>query len=263
MKIIIGSCICVLVVLASGCQTTSNDWKPDPKKSAEVRTQMAAEYLRTGDLDAAKRELDEALRKDGRDPLTYMIMGVLLQQEGSPANVAKADGYFKRAISLDGVDAKIRNNYGFYLYQVGRYEEARTELNIAATTLGYSQRALAFETLGKTYQKMADITNAEKSYQNAIRVNPNASFAFQALAEIAYNQEKYQQALAYYQSYVKIEGMNNQSSVSLWLGIRIARVNGDTITQQVLVNQLRSRYPDSQEYQNYLQQQYNTEAVWK
>lgn len=263
IKYLIQSCLAVTLILLTACQSTGNKPKIDPKKSAQVRTQMAAEYLRTGDVDAAKRELDEALEKDSTDPTTYMMMAVLLQEEGSPANVAKAESYFKRAIALDRTDAQIRNNYGFYLYQIGRFEDAVKELQISASTLGYSQRALAFETLGKTYQKLGDLANAEQSYQSAVKINTNSSFAYQGLADIAYQKAQYQNALAQYQNSVRVVGMNNQTNVALWLGIRIAHANGDNITQQVLVNQLRAKYPDSQEYQNYLQQQYNTEAVWK
>lgn len=263
IKSVVQGCMAVSMVLLTACQSTGDKLKVDPKKSAQVRTQMAAEYLRTGDIDAAKRELDEALKKDSTDSTTYMMMAVLLQQEGSPVNVAKAEGYFKKAIALDRTDPQIRNNYGFYLYQTGHFQDAIKELQIAASTLGYTQRALAFETLGKTYQKLGDIVNAEQSYQSAVKVNSNSDFAYQALADIAYQKAQYSNALALYQNYVRVVGMNNQTNVALWLGIRIAHANGDNITQQVLANQLRAKYPDSQEYQNYLQQQYNTEAVWK
>ena len=46
-----------------------------------------------------------------------------------------------------------------------------------------------------------------------------------------------------------------------WL--RIARANADQLGMQVLVNQMRALFPDSPEYQRYLQLQYSTEAVWK
>ncbi len=51
--------------------------------------------------------------------------------------------------------------------------------------------------------------------------------------------------------------------VRFWIGIRIARANGDQLGMQVLVNQLRALFPESPEYQRYLQLQYSTEAVWK
>ncbi len=51
---------------------------------------------------------------------------------------------------------------------------------------------------------------------------------------------------------------------ALWIsGIRTARAGGDEWGMRVLVNQLRALFPESQEYQRYLQLQYGTEAVWK
>ncbi|WP_338362511.1 hypothetical protein [Enterococcus faecium] len=43
----------------------------------------------------------------------------------------------------------------------------------------------------------------------------------------------------------------------------MARANADKMGMQDLVNQLRSFFPESPEYQRYLQFQYSTEAVWK
>ena len=46
--------------LLTGCQTT-HQLKTNPKAAVATRTALAAEYIRSGDLDAAKRNLDEAL----------------------------------------------------------------------------------------------------------------------------------------------------------------------------------------------------------
>jgi len=62
---------------------------------------------------------------------------------------------------------------------------------------------------------------------------------------------------------VKIGGQDKQGARALWIGLRIARANNDQMGMQVLVNQLRALFPDSKEYQRYLQLQYSTEAVWK
>ena len=53
-------------VLLTACQTTQTGSivKKDPEKAVKVRTQLAAEYIRTNDLDAAKRSLDQALEID-------------------------------------------------------------------------------------------------------------------------------------------------------------------------------------------------------
>lgn len=257
-------CCSVGVLTLQGCETTRpNVLKKDPKKSAEVRTQIAAEYIRTGQLDAAKRALDEALAKENRDPLANMMMGVLLQQEGSPENLAKADSYFKKAVSIDSADARIRNNYGRYLYQVGRYQDAIKQLSIAGSSLGYEQRGMALANLGQTYLHLGDDVSAEKYLRQSLQTNPDSAMAMLELAELYYLRQQNRLASPFYEDYTSIVGKKNQSARALWVGIRIMRANGDTMSMQVLVNQLRALFPDSQEYQRYLQLQHSTEAVWK
>ncbi|WP_343595563.1 type IV pilus biogenesis/stability protein PilW [Acinetobacter sp.] len=238
-------------------------FKKDPKKGAEIRTQIAAEYLRNGDLDAAKRTLDEVFEQDSRNVQANMLMGILLQQEGSPENLAKADSYFKRALSLEPDNAQTRNNYGRYLFQMGRYNDALEQLRIAGSTLGYEQRGMALENLGQAYMKLGDVSNAEKTFKQALQVNQSSSVSMLELAEIFYLRQQMTSANEAYDDYVRVVGNKNQSARGLWVGIRIMRANGDNMSMQVLVNQLRALFPDSQEYQRYLQLQYSTEAVWK
>ncbi|MHA3055858.1 type IV pilus biogenesis/stability protein PilW [Acinetobacter sp. ANC 4633] len=243
--------------------TPTSKFKRDKKKAAEIRVEIAAEYLRTGDLDAAKRALDDVFQETTRNVRANMLMAVLLQQEGSPENVAKAEEYFKRAISIDPQDAQTRNNYGRYLFQLGRYNDALEQLKLAGSTLGYEQRGMALENLGLTYLKLGDVSNAEKTFRQVLQVNRNSTVSMLELAEIFYLRQQFALATEAYGDYVRLVGDKDQSARGLWVGIRLARANGDNMSKQVLVNQLRALFPDSQEYQRYLQLQYSTEAVWK
>ncbi|MEP7535400.1 type IV pilus biogenesis/stability protein PilW, partial [Acinetobacter baumannii] len=159
-----------VALLTSGCQT-SQTVKKDPEKAVKVRTQLAAEYIRSGDLDSAKRSLDQALSVDSRDATANMMMGILLQQEGSKPNLEKAEHYFKRAISSEPDNAQARNNYGTYLYQMERYNDAIEQFRIAGATLGYDQRYQALENLGRIYLKLGDIASAEKTFKQALLAN--------------------------------------------------------------------------------------------
>ena len=252
-------------LVVQGCQTTNSDTiiKKDPEKAVKVRTQLAAEYIRTGDLDAAKRALDQALETDSRDSAANMMMGVLLQQEGSKISMEKADGYFKRAISSDPKNAQARNNYGTYLFVTERYNDAIEQLSIAGAALGYDQRYKALENLGRVYLKVGDVANAEKAFKQALQVNRDSIISLVELSEIFYLQQKSAQASQLYEQYVRLVGQDKQGARALWIGLRIARANNDQMGMQVLVNQLRALFPDSKEYQRYLQLQYSTEAVWK
>lgn len=255
------STVCVSLVLVA-CQTPDLGQK-DPEKATKVRTQLAVEYLRTGDLDAAKRALDQALESSPRDSQANMMMGVLLQQEGSKLNLEKADHYFKRAISADPKNAQARNNYGTYLYQLERYNDAIEQFQIAGATLGYDQRFRALENMGRIYLKLGDTANAEKSFKQALQANRDSYISMLELAEIFYLNQQFPAATQMYQQFVRGVGQKNQGARALWVGIRTARAGGDQLDMQVLVNQLRALFPESQEYQRYLQLQYSTEAVWK
>lgn len=248
-----------------GCQSskTGTIVKKDPEKAVKVRTQMAAEYIRAGDLDAAKRALDQALKADSRDSTANMMMGVLLQQEGSAENMAKAERYFSRAISVDAKNAQARNNYGTYLYQLKRYDDAIQQFTIAGTTLGYDQRYRSLENLGKIYILQGDQVNAEKAFKQALQANRDSYVSMLELAQIFYLQQKNAAARQLYEQYARLVGQKNQSAYALWIGLRVARANGDNMGMQVFANQMRALYPESQEYQRYLQLQYTTEAVWK
>jgi type IV pilus assembly protein PilF len=245
-----------------GCQTVNNQ-KTDPKTAVQVRTQMAAEYIKQNHFDAAKRELDTALQLNSRDANANMMMGILLQQEGSPINVEKAERYFKTAIGVEPKNAQVRNNYGTYLFQLERYNEALQQFEIAGSTLGYEQRYTAFENKGRIYVKLNDIVNAEKSFNQALHVNRNSYVSMIELAEINYLRDDIPSATKFYQQAVALVGEKNLNARALWVGIRLARANKNPLEMQALVNQLRALYPDSPEYQRYLQLQYNTEVVWK
>ncbi len=255
--------ICMSAIFITACQTQTTMVKKDPEKAIKVRTQLAAEYIKSGDLDSAKRTLDQALEMNSRDSAANMMMGILLQQEGSKVSMDKADAYFKRAISADPQNAQARNNYGTYLYQIERYNDAIEQLNVAGTTLGYDQRYKALENVGRIYLKLGDMTNAEKSFKQALQVNRDSYISMLELSEIFYLKQQTAAATQLYEQFVRGVGQKNQGARALWIGIRNARANSDTMGMQALVNQLRALFPESPEYQRYLQLQYSTEAVWK
>ena len=105
-------------LLLSGCQSTtttdlignapyqtstrpSDNRNLDQQEIARVRTSLAAQYIRKNELDTAQRQLEKAFAADSRYAPAYDMMGILLQQEGSRLNRARADQYFKKAIALD------------------------------------------------------------------------------------------------------------------------------------------------------------------
>ena len=266
LKSTLGAVVISALIVMSGCVTTTPATRlgeKDPAKAVQLRTQLAAEYIRTGELDKAKQELDQALNTDSRSVEANLMMGVLLQQEGSPTNMAKAEEYFKRAISIDGSHAQARNNYGTYLYLRDRYPEAIAQFKVAGATLGYTQRYAALENLGRTYLKVGDNANAEQAFTQALQANRDSLISRLELAELLYFQQRYTLAGQMYEDYVRYTGQASQGARALWIGLRLARARHDDLGMQVLANQLRAQFPDSQEYKRYLELKQSSEAVWK
>lgn len=258
----------MLILLSSGlgltaCHLVSSSPEKDPEKAVVVRTQLAAEYIRRGDWDTAKHTLDAALNINPNDATANMMMGVLLQQEGSQSNLEQADQYFKRAIEIAPNDAQIRNNYGTYLYQMQHYNEAIKQLTRASTTLGYQRRYQALENLGRIYLKLGHLQSAEESFKQALRIHQNATISMLELAEIFYLQQNNSNASRFYQQYVESVGQYQQGARALWIGLRIARANADSLKMRAFSQQLHDLFPNSPEYQRYLQVQHQTDAVWE
>ena len=266
LKSTLGAVALSALIVISGCVTTTPATRlgeKDPAKAVQLRTQLAAEYIRTGELDKAKQELDQALTTDSRSVEANLMMGVLLQQEGSPTNMAKAEEYFKRAISIDGSHAQARNNYGTYLYLRERYPEAIAQFKVAGATLGYTQRYAALENLGRTYLKVGDNANAEQAFTQALQANRDSLISRLELSELLYFQQRFTLAGQMYEDYIRYTGQASQGARALWIGLRLARARHDDLGMQVLANQLRAQFPDSQEYKRYLELKQSSEAVWK
>ena len=179
------------LLMLTGCQNTptndltggtsyqtstqpSNNRNLDKQKVARVRTSLAAQYIRNNELDTAQRQLEKAFAADNRYAPAYDMMGVLLQQEGSRLNLQKADQYFKKAIALDKDFEQARNNYGVYLSQMKRYNEAAVQFEIAGSALGYDGRIGALENLGRTHLQLDDHPAAAKVFLRVLDANRNS-----------------------------------------------------------------------------------------
>ena len=250
------------VTLTACVSVSHGQMKVDPQAAVNTRTALAAQYIRSGDLDAAQRSLDTALKIDPRSAEANNMMGVLLQQEGSPRNLEKAETYYKRAIFINSDFAQARNNYGVFLTGRKRYKEAIEQFTVAGATLGYDGRASALENLGRTYLALNDPQSAEKAFKQALQANRDSVISRFELAELFLKKNQIRDASALYNEYLRYLGAQKQGARSLWLGIRIARAEQDTVRMKNFINQLALDYPDSDEYKRYLQLQQRNEAVW-
>lgn len=214
---------------------------------AKIRTSLAAQYIRENKLDAAKKQLEMALKANNRYAPAYDMMGVLLQTEGSPANLARADEYFRRAIALDKDFIQAHNNYGVYLSIMGKHNEAVREFSLAGSTLGYEGRAGALENLGMIYKKLGNIKLAKEALIKAIEANNNIGKARVELIDIFLNENNPVLAKQLFDELDHIAGSRTLPPYVLLQGIKIAILQDNNAKRQSLSQILLNEYALSDE----------------
>ncbi len=248
----------------TACQVVQPDgWSRDPEQAARTRTAIAAQYIQSGELDAAQRHLQQALDANPRSAAAHNMMGILLQTEGSVLNLQRAEQSYRRAIELEPDFAQAHNNYGVFLSKQQRYPEALQRFEVAGTTLGYEGRSDALENLGRTALLVGDSARAKKAFEQSIHADRGAVSARYELARLLLDEGQLSDASRIFNEYRQLLGRTALDPNSLWLGMRIARLQQDQSHLQDYALQLQQRYPNSEQYQRYLKILQTPGTAWK
>ena len=137
--------------LLVGCITTGN---VDPMKTSKGRdeardayVQLGIGYLQQGETERAKIPLKKALELDSSDADAHAALALVFQIEMEPK---LADDHYRKALSQNSDDARLLNNYGSFLFEQQRYQEAFERYSQAAQDTLYPERSRVFENLGLT-----------------------------------------------------------------------------------------------------------------
>ncbi|MBA1274357.1 type IV pilus biogenesis/stability protein PilW [Stutzerimonas azotifigens] len=247
--------IALLLLLAGllhGCVSTGN---VDPMKTAAGRDeardayiQLGIGYLQQGDTSRAKVPLRQALDLDSRSADAHTALALVFQTE---MEYELADKHYREALSIRS-DPRILNNYGSFLFERGRYEEAMQRFTQASADNLYTERSRVFENMGLTALQLKQPQEAEAYFERALRLNARQPRALLEMAMLSYQSKNYVPARGYYERYSRLA---EQNARSLLLGIRLANIHDDRDRAATLALQLRRLYPGSPEYQQYLSEQ--------
>lgn len=244
-----GLTILLLVFGLSACVTTLDEpgTEADLDSALDTYLQLGMGYLRAGNRDSARLNFNKALEIDRRSSGAHDGLALLYQME---AMNEMAEEHFKRAIRYNRNYSRARNNYGSFLYEHGRYEEAYEQFERAAANLEYNRRPIALVNLGRTALKLGDVDRAEATLKHALALESRLTMAMVELAEIYFNQKNYSEA----KKYIDMYGENTRHSArTLWLGIRLERIFGNRDKEASYALALKNLHPYSKEYLQYKQ----------
>ena len=244
------SLLLLLVSLLVGCVTTGDvspmKTEKGRKEALDAYVKLGIAYIQQGDTQRAKLPLKKALEIDSSNPDAHAALGVAFQVEMEPK---LADEHFRKAISKRPGDARLLNNYGGFLFEQKRYEEAHDVYLKATEDSLYSERSRVFENLGVTALQMGQQKQAKEYFQRALRLNSRQPRALLEMAQMSFEETAYVPARRYYEAFSELSPQNARS---LLLGARLAEIFEDRDRAASLGLQLKRLYPASQEYQQYL-----------
>ena len=243
----------VLVSLLAGC-VSSGDSSPmtTDKGRSEARkayVQLGLGYLQQGMTEQAKIPLSKALELDKTDPQANAALALVYQSE---MEVELAEQAFQMALNKQPNDARILNNYGSFLYEQQRYQEAYAQFLKASADSLYPERSRVYENLGVTSLKLGQRASGLQQLQKALRLNARQPRALLEMAELSYEDRQYVPARDFYNRFSLLSGQNARS---LLLGVRLANVFDDRAKTANYGQQLKRLYPGTPEYQQYLSEQ--------
>lgn len=244
----------LLTMLVTGCVTTTDSpfaREADKQKAVESYVKLGTAYIGQGNLERARFHLDRALKLDPDNPGARAAMGLIYNAEGEPE---LADRSFKEAISEDPGYTRGRVYYGAFLFGQDRMEEARDQFRAASRDTGYQDRGSVFFNLGMAQERLGELEAAATSYRRAVELTRGDARSLLALSRVSVETGDYEDADRYYSRLTSLMQRNQRmvhSPESLLTGIRIAHFYGDDNQEASLALQLKNKFPESVEYQQY------------
>ncbi|WP_300730609.1 type IV pilus biogenesis/stability protein PilW [Pseudomonas sp.] len=239
--------------LLAGCVSSgdsgpmSTDTGRDEARQAYV--QLGLGYLQQGMTEQAKIPLSKALELDKSDPDANAALALVFE---SQMEFDLAEQAFRTALNGRPADARIRNNYGSFLFGQQRYQEAREQFLSAVADDLYPERSRVYENLGVTSLKLGERDEGRQQLEKALRLNGQQPRALLEMAELSYEDRHYVPARDFYARFSLLSGQNARS---LLLGARLANVFDERSPTADYGQQLKRLYPGTPEYQQYLSEQ--------
>jgi type IV pilus assembly protein PilF len=215
------------------------------EKRANIRLQLAVGYYQSGSYEVALDEVKKALAADPDMSEAYGVRALIYT---AMDEMPLAEENYQRAMRLAPGNADLANNYGSFLCQTGRYQQAMAQFEAALNNPKYVSPVKAMANAGACAFKNKHYDVADRYFTNAARFDPDFPPVQAGLARVAYQRRDYPRA-GFYMNMLKARTKPEAMGADvLWLAIRIERKLGETDSAASLATQLRRRHPTSPEF---------------
>ena len=220
-------------------QTTNID--NSARERARIHTELAAGYYEFGNMAIALEEVREALKSQPDYGPAYNVAG-LVYAEIKEDKLANEN--FQQALRIDPLDSDANNNYGRFLCDRQRVDEAIRYFMAALRNPLYKTPERSYVNAGVCLRRRGDLAAAEDYFNRALKLQSAQPQALYQLADMAYSRRAYAQAKQYV---IRLEKVSPANPELLWLAVRVERKLGDNLAAASYSTQLTRNFPQSKE----------------
>jgi len=207
------------------------------ENSVEARqfVEKATTFVEQGHLADAEIELREAVRLAPGNPSYLGFLGAVL---GMEQKLPESTAYLEKALRLDPLDLKTRRNLASNQFQMGRFQEARVNLErILKAEPGETTSTLL---LGMVDEELEDYANALALLESVPQEVQKHSKAQVALVRCYYHTAKPEKA----REVLRALGEHSEDPDGVFLGGQVADQSGDFALAESLFRSIQSSYSD-------------------
>jgi len=225
----------------SGDLRTESD-QTGADKRARVRVELAGAYFGRGQTAIALDEVKLALVAKPDMPEALNLRGLIYASLGE---LRLAEESFRRALQVAPRDGDVMHNYGWFLCQQRRFDEAEAQFRQALAQPQYLDTIRTYLGLGVCQARAGRMIEAEATLTRAYELDPSNPVTAYNLSDVLYRRGDNERVRFYMR---RVNALQEQSNAqTLWLAVRAEQRLGNTAGARQLGNQLRDRFPQSPE----------------
>ncbi len=242
--------LAALAIAGCATQPTTSEFKPETSTTdsesnqqlrARIHTELASGYYELGNTSVALEEVNIALRADPTYGPAHNVAALVYARLKDDR---LAEQSFQRALSINPLDSDANNNYGLFLCDRKREEEAIRHFLAALRNPLYQNRERSYVNAGVCSRRRGDIPGAEGYFRSALNLRPNQPQSLYQMADIEHLRGNFAEAKGFL---IRLTQVANANAEVLWLGLRVARRMGDRDSEASYALQLRKNFPNSNE----------------
>ncbi|MCC4834739.1 type IV pilus biogenesis/stability protein PilW [Shewanella sp. 1_MG-2023] len=236
---------CVTERTYSGTDIPVSERTLDKTSAAKERMQLGLTYLKRGNMEQAKFNLNRAVDYAPQLSAVHTAMAYYYQ---TVDDVVRAEESYRKAINTSDATGDAMNNFGVFLCQQDKFSQAEVMFKNAIEAKEYTRTASSYENLGVCSLSAGEPEKAKQYFESALRYDPRRQSTLMELIDLAIAESDYDAAKTNLQRFHRVA---QQTPESLALGIKISRELADDEALQRYGITLIAKYPASEQAKEY------------